>query len=69
MTDLSGLPPRERAKRYRQLAKEARVHAANSKADERAAFVKFAGKWEQLALEADADAEAEDEQESQDKTS
>ena len=39
MTELSGLPPRERAKRYRKLAREARVHAANSKADKREAFV------------------------------
>jgi len=46
------------------LAREARVHAANSKADERAAFVKFAGKWEQLALEAEAEIEAEAEGES-----
>ncbi len=66
MSELSGLPPRERAKRYRQLAREARVHAANSKADERAAFVKFAGKWEQLALEAEAEIEAEADEESQD---
>jgi hypothetical protein len=66
LSELSGLPPRERAKRYRQLAREARVHAANSKADERAAFVKFAGKWEQLALEAEAEIEAEADEESQD---
>ena len=58
MTELSELLPRERAKRYRELAREARVHAANSKADKRDAFVKLAGKWEQLALEAEADARA-----------
>jgi hypothetical protein len=40
------------------LAREARVHAANSKADEQAAFMKYAGKWEQLALEAEAEAKA-----------
>jgi hypothetical protein len=58
LSEISGLPLRERAKRYRQLAREARVHAANAKADERAAFVKLAGKWEQLALEAEAEAPA-----------
>jgi hypothetical protein len=58
LSELSGLPPGERSKRFRQLAREARVHAANAQADERAAFVKLAGKWEQLALEAEAEAEA-----------
>lgn len=58
MTELSELPPRERAKRYRELAREARLHAANSKADKRDAFVKLAGKWEQFALEAEAEAKA-----------
>jgi len=64
LTELSELPPRERAKRYRELAREARVHAANSKADKREAFVKLAGKWEQLALEAEAEAEAKTDEES-----
>jgi hypothetical protein len=59
MTEISGLPRQERAKRYRELAREARVQAANSKAHTQAAFMKFAGQWEQLALEAEADA-AED---------
>jgi hypothetical protein len=54
------MPPRERAKRYRQLAREARIHAANSKADEQAAFMVYAGKWEQLALEAEADAKTDE---------
>lgn len=59
MTDISRLPPRERATRYRELAREARLQAANSKADTKAAFVKFAGTWEQLALEAEAEAKDE----------
>jgi hypothetical protein len=58
LTELSELSPRKRAARYRELAREARVHAANSKADKREAFVKLAGKWEQLALEADSETEA-----------
>ncbi len=65
MTESSGLPPRERAKRYRQLAREARVHAANSKAEEQVAFIRYAGKWEQLALEAEAEVEAKADEESE----
>lgn len=61
MTELSELPPRERAKRYRKLAREARIHAANAKGDEQAAFMVYAGKWEQLALEAEAEAKADEE--------
>jgi len=40
------------------LAREARIHAANAKAEEQAAFIRYAGKWEQLALEAEAEAKA-----------
>ena len=57
MTELSQLPPRERAKRYRELAREARLQATGSKGEAQIAFVKFAGQWEQLAREADDDAE------------
>ena len=60
MTELSELPPRERAKRYRQLGREARIHAASAKGDEQAAFIMYAGNWEQLALEADAEAKADE---------
>ena len=59
MSELFELPPRERAKRYRKLAREARVQAANAKGEEQAAFIRYAGKWEQLALEADAETKAE----------
>ena len=55
MTELSELPSRERAKRYREMAWEARGQAAHSKAEMKAAFIKIAGQWEQLALEADAE--------------
>ena len=57
MTEISELPPRERAKRYRQMAREARLKAAACMGEIQATFIKSAGKWEQLALEADADAE------------
>ena len=59
MTEISKLPPRERVKRYRDLAHEARVQAANSKGEVQAAFIKFAGQWEQLAREAESEAEWE----------
>jgi len=58
LSELSEQPPRERARRYRELAREARIHAANAKAEEQAAFIRYAGKWEQLALEAEAEAKA-----------
>ena len=57
MTDLSALPPRERAKRYRLLAREAREKAARCGGDMQIALVKQAGDWSQLAREADAEAE------------
>ena len=54
------LPPGERAKRYRELAREARVRAANSKGQEaQASFLILAGQWQQLALEAEVEAEDE----------
>ncbi len=60
MTEISELPPQERAKRYRELAREARVQAANSKGEAQAALIKFAGQWgAKLALEAENDAEDE----------
>jgi hypothetical protein len=50
----------ERAKRYRELAHEARVQAAHSKGFPLhvAAYIRMAGRWEELALEADANAGA-----------
>ena len=58
MTELSELPIRERVTRYRELARGARHQAANSKGEARTAFIKFAGQWEQLALEAENDAKS-----------
>jgi hypothetical protein len=60
VSEISQMPLRERAKRYRQLSREARIHAANAKGDEQAAFMMYAGKWEQLALEAEAEAKADE---------
>ena len=58
MTELSDLPPWERAKRYRELAYDARRKAPQCKGGIQAAFIKAAGKYEQLAAEADEEAKA-----------
>ncbi len=47
----------ERAKRNRAYARDARLRAARYPAEMQAAFIKIAGYWEQLALEAEADAD------------
>ena len=59
MTAISKLVASERAKRYRQLAYEARFQASLSKRVPRyeGAYLSMAGRWEELALEADAEAE------------
>ncbi len=61
MTAISELVAAERAKRYRELAREARVLATRSKRVPRyeRAYSSMAERWEELALEADADAQAE----------
>ena len=59
MSDISGLPPRERAIRYRTLAREAREKAAQCAGELKMSFIRVAGKWEQHALEADAEAKDE----------
>jgi hypothetical protein len=57
MTEMSELPRRERAKRYRAQAGEARARAVKSKGEMRTAFGRIAEHWEKLALEAEADSE------------
>jgi len=61
MTAISQLVASERAKRYRELAREARGLAARSKHVPRyeRAYTSMAAHWEDLAQEADADAQAE----------
>ena len=49
ITALSDIPPRQRAKRYRELARDARHKAPLCMGNMKAAFMKFAGKLEQLA--------------------
>jgi hypothetical protein len=57
MTDLSALPAGERAERYRELARDAREKAALCTGEMQVSFIKRAGEWAQLALEADAEIE------------
>jgi len=49
VTELSKLPPAERVKRYRELAKEARREAEQASKDEREAFLHVASAWDRLA--------------------
>lgn len=56
MSETSELPLRERAKRFRARAREARLKAAQCSGEMRDAFIKLAGNWELLATEAEDDA-------------
>ena len=56
MTESSRLPLGERAKRYREFARSARLSATTAKAELRDSYIKLAGQWEQLAREADEEA-------------
>ena len=55
--ELSRLPPKERAKRYRELAREDRLKAAQCVGDIQTALIKSAGEWAQLTLEAESEVE------------
>jgi hypothetical protein len=52
---MSKLPPRERVKAYRALARTARAKAAQSKGALQASFIKMADAWEMLAREVEDD--------------
>jgi hypothetical protein len=58
MADLLPRAPRQRAKRFRDLAREARGYAAKSKDTVRIAFLEIAVHWDQLASEAEAASES-----------
>ncbi len=47
--DFSHLPPLERARRYRDLAEDARCEAENAKGAARESYRLIATQWEQLA--------------------
>jgi hypothetical protein len=57
---MSKLPPQERVKRYRAQALEARFKATTCTGEQQLAYIKLAGQWEQLALEADEDAKEQE---------
>jgi hypothetical protein len=52
VTEDSELPPRERAKRYRALAEDARTEAARATAQKvRESYIIIAERWEDMALD------------------
>ena len=53
-TEFSNLPPAERAKRYRDLASDARQEAAQTTGSLRESYLIAAMNWEQLAVEVEA---------------
>jgi hypothetical protein len=55
--EFSHLPPKERAKRYRELAQDARREAANSKGAAHQSYLIIAEQWEKLARDAEAEAQ------------
>jgi hypothetical protein len=54
MTEYSELAPRERAKRYRELARDAEKMAASSKNTVRQSYLIMAEQWRKLADEVEA---------------
>jgi hypothetical protein len=56
---MSKLPPRERAKRFRAQALEARFKATTCTGEQQLSYIKLAGQWEQLAIEAEDEAKAD----------
>ena len=54
MADLLPFAPRQRAKRFRELAREARAYAAKSPEGMRSAFLEIAGHWDHLTRAAEA---------------
>jgi hypothetical protein len=60
VTDISDLPPRERAVHYRSMAEDADGYAKRSKGSARESYVLMARQWRQLADEADAMADRQE---------
>jgi hypothetical protein len=56
LSEIFSLPVWERAQRYRAHARETQAKAAQCTGEIRAAFLKIAGYWEELALKAEAGA-------------
>ena len=55
MPDYSELPPKERAKHYRRLAKSARQEAEAAQADVRGSYLIIAERYERLTLAAEVE--------------
>lgn len=55
LAEESKLSLEERAKRYRAQAMDARLKAAKSTGELQDSYIRLAGQWEQLALEAEAE--------------
>lgn len=53
--EFDALPSGERAKRYRELANDARLEAHTAKGIAQASYLRLAERWERLAAEAEAD--------------
>jgi len=49
VADLSELPPKERAIRYREMASQARIDAENTLGGDRDSVLHIAASWERLA--------------------
>jgi len=58
LSEMSKLPPSERAKHCRAHAMDARLKATTCSGDLQASYIKLAGQWEQLAQEAENEADA-----------
>ncbi len=56
LSEMSKLPPSERARRCRAHAMDARLKATTCSGDLQASYIKLAAQWEQLAREADSEA-------------
>jgi hypothetical protein len=54
MTDISDLPPAERAKRYRQLADDAELEGRRAEGAARQSYTLIAATWRRLADEIEA---------------
>ena len=60
LSEMSKLPFRERAKRYRAQALDARLKATKSQGELQSSYITLAGQWEQLAKAADDHADEEE---------
>ena len=60
LSEMSKLPFRERAKRYRAQALDARLKATKNQGELQSSYITLAGQWEQLVKEAENQADEEE---------